>query len=418
MSNANAIAAVTGKLRDMLAEKSGLGSQSIATEPLDQIAGLGAGKRLNLYLYQILPNAHWRNGNIPWRTRNGEAAPAPLALDLRYLLTATSRKQVDAQGHLGAGMRALHDNPVLYPGDPVHDPEGAAVRPFERARITLHPLSIEEMERLWMGVPAPRLLSVAYDVSVVLIESAKPATLPLPVLRRVIEVEPSIQFAAIERIEVGNTQLAFDQWLKAHGRAARTVAQIGDEVRIYGSGLGDAKRVLLSSLMHDEVIPLKFTPSRAADGATKIVLDAQEFQGKGFPAGLCSIVVVLSEDAQQNPLRMTNAAPLALAPTIDFTPKELTAPGRLTVSVDPPTVAGQKISLILGDLEIPQSAGGSSTSLPFDVPRNYPRWDKVTQSNVGKHRVCLRVDGVDSIVIDLKTFDAQAHPFTDPLVVN
>src|ERR1043166_4722959 len=175
MSDSHAIDRVTEQLTKMLEEMSSLRT---ATEPLDQIAGLGDGKPLNLYLYQILPNAHWRNGNIPWRTRNGEAAPAPLALDLRYLLTATSRKQVDAQGHLGAGRRALHATPVLSPGDPVHDPEGAAVRPFERARITLHPLSIEEMERLWMGVPAPRFLSAASEVSVVLIESAKPATLP------------------------------------------------------------------------------------------------------------------------------------------------------------------------------------------------------------------------------------------------
>src|ERR1043166_7939639 len=306
MSDSHAIDRVTEQLTKMLEEMSSLRT---ATEPLDQIAGLGDGKPLNLYLYQILPNAHWRNGNIPWRARNGEAAPAPLALDLRYLLTATSRKHIEAQSHLGAGMLALHDNPVLYPGDyhdtdgAVRNPEGAAVRPFERARITLHPLSIEEMERLWMGVPAPRFLSVAYEVSVVLIESAKPTTLPLPVLFRgksvpdYIDVQAGIQqqFPAIERIEVrsiaGSGTTGFDDWLKLHGRAARTVAQLDDEVRIYGPGLAKATEVRLTSLMND-TIKLMWTPnapqqldqfSIAEDGALTIVLAAHKIRTGGFP---------------------------------------------------------------------------------------------------------------------------------------
>src|ERR1043166_3724459 len=136
MSNANAIAAVTGKLRDMLAEKSGLGSQSIATEPLDQIAGLGAGKRLNLYLYQILPNAHWRNGNIPWRTRNGEAPPGPLALDLRLLLKATSRNHIEAQSCRGPGVRAGAD----HPAPPLDRRDGAVVDGSARPSVLVRRL--------------------------------------------------------------------------------------------------------------------------------------------------------------------------------------------------------------------------------------------------------------------------------------
>ncbi len=50
-------------------------------------------------------------------------------------------------------------------------------------RITLQPLSVEEISKLWTAFQTQFRTSVSYQVSVVLIESQRPAKTPLPVLR-------------------------------------------------------------------------------------------------------------------------------------------------------------------------------------------------------------------------------------------
>jgi hypothetical protein len=198
MASRDAIASVTLMLQQKLAAGSG---REVAVLPLNKLPSNEAGQVLNLHLYRILPNANWKNMDIPWKVPSGTLGRAPLAVDLHYLLTAMASQEQDAQMHLGEGMQVLHDNPVL-------DPVESAVAPFERARITMLPLSLDDMEKLWAGVSKPRLLSVAYEVSAVLIESAKQTPSPLPVLTRglgndAIEVQAGL-YPSIDRIEIGD----------------------------------------------------------------------------------------------------------------------------------------------------------------------------------------------------------------------
>src|SRR6185437_1817227 len=102
-----------------------------------------------------------RNLDLPRQVRSGETAPPPLALTLYYLVTAygSDNDEILSQALLGWAMIQLHDFPLLAPSD---------VPQVERVRVTLQPMSLEEMSKLWMIFQSPYHVSVVYQVSVVL----------------------------------------------------------------------------------------------------------------------------------------------------------------------------------------------------------------------------------------------------------
>jgi hypothetical protein len=175
MSNALAIAAVTATLRHLLDRglNAGLPGTRVTTRPPDKARDAGGGNQVNLFLYQTLPNAAWRNTDL-------SAGGPPLALNLYYLLSAYGQNDDDAEpfSHrlLGEAMRILHDHPVLdpatiqeaLPGSDLHEQA-------ERVRITPQPLTLEEMARLWGTFQTQYRISVAYEVSVVLIAGTRGA---------------------------------------------------------------------------------------------------------------------------------------------------------------------------------------------------------------------------------------------------
>jgi hypothetical protein len=175
MSNSLAIAAVTATLRYLLDR--GLNAEvpgtRLTTRPPDKARDGQSGNQVNLFLYQTLPNAAWRNLALP-----GNPGPPPLALNLHYLLSAYGQNEDDPEptSHhlLGLAMRILHDHAVLdpaviraaLPGNDLHEQA-------ERVRVTPQPLSLEEMSKLWSTFQTPYRLAVAYEVSVVLIASTR-----------------------------------------------------------------------------------------------------------------------------------------------------------------------------------------------------------------------------------------------------
>ena len=53
------------------------------------------GNQINVFLYQVLPDAAWRNRDMPRQMRPGETGHPPLPLVLYYLLTAYSDDEDD-----------------------------------------------------------------------------------------------------------------------------------------------------------------------------------------------------------------------------------------------------------------------------------------------------------------------------------
>ena len=69
---------------------------------------------LNLFLYHVAQNPGWKNRQARTHDSDGERVAAPpLAVDLRYLITAYGSKAYQAEALLAHALLALHDRPVL-----------------------------------------------------------------------------------------------------------------------------------------------------------------------------------------------------------------------------------------------------------------------------------------------------------------
>ena len=125
--------------------------------------------KINLYLYQVLENPFSKNQ--PWVTKNSnEQKYPPLALNLYYLFTPYASDTLSAHKVLSHAMRIFHDNSIIK-GSQLSESLRLSV---EQLAISLCPLKLEELTRIWNSLQAPYRLSVCYEVRIVLIESEIP----------------------------------------------------------------------------------------------------------------------------------------------------------------------------------------------------------------------------------------------------
>jgi hypothetical protein len=158
---------IIGEVTEML--RSLLGDFSVT---LDSPASLKSGgesqpAKINLYLYQVLENSFAKNQE--WTTLDsGDQQFPPLSLDLYYLLTPYAADTVSAHRVLSQAMQVLHDHPNL-----AEDDLPPALRlTLDRLSLSLQPMKLEELTRIWNSLQATYRLSVSYRVSVVPIRSS------------------------------------------------------------------------------------------------------------------------------------------------------------------------------------------------------------------------------------------------------
>ncbi len=136
-----------------------------------------------------------------------------------------------------------------------------------------------------------------------------------------------------------------------------------------------------------EVSPL------AGGTATEITVQLPD-EPANWPAGFYTLAAVVSRAGQ--PDRTTNELPLSLAPGIvDIMPNPAARDGSgnvtLTVTCNPEVRPEQHAALLFGDREILAQAHPVQTDTLTFV---------VTDAPLGEHFVRLRVDGVDSMLVD------------------
>ncbi|HAJ38467.1 MAG TPA: hypothetical protein DCL15_22590 [Chloroflexi bacterium] len=157
---------------------------------------------LNIFLYQVTPNAAWRNQDLPTRRPDGSLHQRPqIALDLHYLLTFYGDEtQLEPQRILGSAVRALHTRPILSRQE---IRSAIAANAFlagadladeiETVKLTPQSLTLEELSKLWSVLfQTPYTLSMAYDASVVLIAADSQPSMVQPVVTPAIHVFPSV----------------------------------------------------------------------------------------------------------------------------------------------------------------------------------------------------------------------------------
>ncbi len=431
MSNVLAIAAVTQLLKDLINDAliDGDVSQAMGADftvtalPPDRIVarnGESQATQLNVFLHRITPNAALRNTDLPTRDSEGRLVRRPrLALDLHYMLTAVSASELHAEILLGYAMQLFHETAILpreqirtalssgIPGNILPDDFGV-IRVAELAdqieliKITPRTLSMDDMSKMWTALQTSYRTTVAYDVSLVLIERELPVRPPLPVLSRGGPVDPATRrdpgVTVRPDLLSGVPTVSSIEPMDGH-----PVMRLGGRIALSGTALdrGDATARFTEpgSGMVLELAPVLPTgPSRLLVQLPSgpALAASHPLAGTGADPGAWRIgpysigVGLIGGDGRESE---TNALPLALAPasapsaapsaggtTITVTCQPAIRPGQ-TVAI----LAGQEMALVDSPVTPASSASAEFTGLApgSQVP------------------VRLRVDGVDSPVIDL-----------------
>jgi hypothetical protein len=400
-----ALCSLFGKISTM---QSALADLRVTAVPPDQAGTDVSTSALNVFLYQVATNAAWRNMNVPRQVPAGSiASPAPdippVALDLNYLITAYGKDNDDTLAHvaLAQAVSLLADNACLSP----QLIQQATVNPaitgidlyqqMERVRLTPKPLTVEEISKLWTIFQAKYRISVSYQASVVLIDSAQPSRAPLPVISFTIAAGP------------GPTTLpTLTAILAPNGQAS---ARLGDTIVISGynlDGSNDNLAILFQSPLVADPLLIGAVASRSATSVSVQLPNDAAAQG-AWPAG--PYLVSLRRD--DPPLaggapprtRTTNALPVTLAPSIVaiLPPTAPVSPASvIAVQCSPEVWPQQPVSLLVGDIEIlipPVAASTGNLSFP------------VGDLQSGTFYVRLRVSGVDSLLVS----SAQTPPVFD-----
>lgn len=152
---------------DLLIDKVGFADGDIV---MKSPAAADTTAKVSMYLFQLQTNPHLRNRPLEEVGVDG-LRPAPLPLDLFYLITPLSPEPVTALGHLESIMRVFVDNSILTP--PLLPPTMVEAGNKE-LRLSPHNLSLEDVNRLWAMFPNKQhYLSATYLLSPVQIPSAK-----------------------------------------------------------------------------------------------------------------------------------------------------------------------------------------------------------------------------------------------------
>jgi len=397
MSNALAIAAVTATLEAILGQVTSdpnLADTQFTAMPPDKARGTITSNQLNLFLYQVLPDAAWRNRDVPRQVKPGETGMSPLALNLHYLMTVFGRENDNSQPFdhhlLGKAMSILYDHALLGPDEiKLALPGSGLEQQVERVRITLQPLSLEDISKLWTGFATQYRLSVGYDVSVVLIDSTQPVRTPLPVLTRGPQDKgPSARgnlippFPALDSVQLPNQQVSV--------RLGETLTLTGHDLD--GTNLGVVFNHPLWTLPV-EVAPL------SGGSSTQVTVQIPN-QPAVWPAGFYTLAVAVQRPGETY-RRTTNELSFSLAPSITIAPQTAAAGSiAYTVNSSPEVWPGQITSLLLSDQDMPGPALSTQTAtLTFTA----------TLAK-GDYYVRLRVDGVDSLLVNR----AVTPPVFDP----
>lgn len=426
MSNSRAIAAVTATIRSLIergfdpakdpAADPDVSGTSVTMQPPDEArsANPPPDRQLNLYLYQVLPNAAYRNGDVPRQLRPGETGQSPLALNLYYLLTAYAVDDQQPVSHriLGRAMAILNDHPLLGRREiEAAFPDSGLSEQFERVRLSLQPLVLEDIFKLWSGFQTHYRLSAAYEATVVLIESTRPSSSPMPVLQRGPDDEgnpsnASASLPMIREVRLPNRQSS---------------ASLGDELLIVGQnleGLQSVRFTLVNPRTNGtEPILLQAPAVENTNDGVKVTLPDDAAAGEQWTAGFYTVAVVVDRNSQS---WSSNELPMTLAPSIESVAPGNTvardAQGDVTITItcrphiriakvdDTHMRFDQQVLLLLGNArQVVPEPPPPPPPMPALPPASTDQVQfvfHVEAAEVGEYLMRLRVDGVDSIPLD------------------
>jgi hypothetical protein len=416
-----AIAAVTAVLRDLLNNglidhniTGALGSNvTVTAMPPDVIPidSANATTQLNLFLHQVTLNPGWRNAALPSRDAKGtRLSNPPLALDLHYLLTAYGSSPLHSEILLGYAMHLLHENPVLDRQSirtalnagtvdvsilpPAFQSLSAAdlADQVEQIKITQESFGTEEMSKLWSALQAHYRPTVAYHVSVVLIEGTKAIRGGLPVLTRGPRDAEGRERGVVVTASLIPPYPMLTDIVPPHQQIA---AVQGDILTVCGHNLEGTN---VSALFEHPALtsPMLIPLGTNTNGTTlHVPLPNDVAAHSAWLPGAWTMSLSLQRPGETD-RRTTNTLPWLLAPNLDVsgsTAVRDAGSGAVTITLNftPHVRPGQKVSLNAGGHEaLPTSLTTQTGTLSFRFPElaSGPQWLR------------LRVDGADSLLVN------------------
>jgi hypothetical protein len=342
----------------------------------------------------VIPNAAWRNADLPTRRPEGQLVQRPqVALDLHYLLSFYgNEEQLEPQRLLGSVARTLHARPVLTHQmiqETVTDPTFSFLAnsnltdQVELVKFTPLPLSLEELSKLWsVFFQIPYTLSVAYQGTVVLIESEETPQAALPMHARNIYVVPFRQ-PVIEQVM---SQAGVDQPIVA----GSTLIIRGRQLR------GDAVRIRIGGI--------EVTPQEVND--TQISLPLSSLPAGSLRAGIQGVQVIHQMLMGTPPVPHrgveSNMAAFVLRPTITtINISNVQGSGSaprsadMTVQIDPTIGRTQRVVLLLNEVSSVAPAAYTFVTSPRTTDTDTSR---ISVSNIraADYFVRVQVDGAES----------------------
>jgi hypothetical protein len=409
---------------------------------------------INLFLYKV--NESPFANNMDWR--GDRVSPSigtrpPLALTLSYMMTAYAKKtggtaqdDITTQQLLGNAMAILHQNPVL---NDIHDSEFDAAsdtqfapelrNAFEKVKVSLLPISMEEFSKIWTGFSKAYRLSVAYEVSLIEIGPLAVPPPPAALVQQTVVQLAQVQTPSIVSIQPAGGPAGAQ--ISIQGANFRlpglpTTVSVGDltfdepdllllstqqirltipEAATHGPSLpivvavGSTKSAPISYTVApwiDSIVPLRgitgiglTIPFQIPTGATLSV----EIDGQPAPATPDSLgksvqtvipqtiasngpkTVVLLVNAARSNARLFEVLPLIQ--TVNIVTQA--TPARTTITVTGERLNGQDVGVLAGGLLIKVAPNGNAGQVVAQV-------DRVLATNIP---VAVVVDGRESNVI-------------------
>jgi hypothetical protein len=389
MSNYLAIATVTATLKKILEDiGSDVPGAIVTAQPPDTIVSPSQDE-LNLFLYHVKPNNGYSNFDLPARNPDGQLVNRPLlGLDLHYLITAYASNSNDMQAHkiVASAMRILHEKPILT-RDVIRATISAQsdlvnsdlADQLELIKLTHEPLSLEDITKLWSSFFQTHYrISIAYQATVVLLESKQEPKPTLPVQERLVYTLPFKQ-PVIDRVEPQIIERTANARLIIIGRnlrSDRVAVQFGDldpEIP-QSNNIADGQ----ISIPVPQELRAGIRPVRVIH---QLMLGSQEVEHRGFESNIVAFVL---------------APRITKINNVDISIASLVRVNRntdLVIEFEPSVTLEQKVAILVGNhsFSVPQRdlTSAPAKELSIRIPANF---------STGIFLVRLRIDGAESLL--------------------
>jgi Pvc16 N-terminal domain len=353
--------------------------------------------RVNLFLYRVTENGFLQNQEIPGRGAPGAYGHPPLGLNLHYLVTTYGNEQNTNFGNpgtlfderlsqflLGSAMRVLHDSAIITDGlMTVRPPSGRPVLhdslrgEFERVKLNLEPLSLEDVTKVWTALGLRYRVSAAYVIHVVQVESRRPRRFPQLVGEPPPRIMPQPGDPPVPGPMVVALTMRTPTITEVHVIRSGTgieqpypYARIGERLVLLGTNLrGVVTNVAMGALM----VPV----TNATDTRIEVPIPDAVIPGVGpilpdelLQPGVQPLAVLASDPVIPGSAARSNEAVFMLVPALAAGPPTFIAgpPRRLTINGVRLFRAGRSGETVVGRAVIPQTDYLSATDSAITVP--------------------------------------------------